>query len=146
VGHNCCQTGHGAGCSNPAIQACVCAVDPFCCDIEWDNICVGEVQGLNCGSCSPPSDDCNSNDVPDECDPDGDNDGLIDDCDPCPNRKPGDVNGDGFTNGGDLLPFVTVLLDPPAASADNRCAADTNADTLANGLDTKSFVGLILAP
>jgi hypothetical protein len=30
------------------------------------------------------SEDCNDNNVPDECEPDGDGDGVIDDCDSCP--------------------------------------------------------------
>lgn len=48
---NCCTTGHGAGCSVPPVQSCVCAADPYCCNNTWDSICVGEVTSLSCGSC-----------------------------------------------------------------------------------------------
>lgn len=40
---NCCETDHGAGCEVEDIEVCVCAADPFCCDIDWDGICVNEV-------------------------------------------------------------------------------------------------------
>jgi hypothetical protein len=37
------------GCNNPSITACVCDVDPFCCNTRWDGICVNEVSSLGCG-------------------------------------------------------------------------------------------------
>jgi hypothetical protein len=89
--------------------------------------------------------DCNGNGVLDACEPSADNDGIPDECDPCPNRRPGDVDGDGFTDNGDVLSFVSVLLDPGAASADDLCAADTNEDTFVDGMDASSFIGLILS-
>ena len=47
-----CCTIHGfPGCSNPTVQACVCAGDPFCCSSEWDSFCVQEVATLGCGGC-----------------------------------------------------------------------------------------------
>jgi subtilisin family serine protease len=48
---SCCQVQPGPGCGDPGIAACVCAVDPYCCNAQWDSICVGEVTGLGCGSC-----------------------------------------------------------------------------------------------
>lgn len=39
---NCFLTGHGPGCDDAVCEATVCAVDSFCCDTEWDSICVGE--------------------------------------------------------------------------------------------------------
>ncbi len=82
--HNCCQTGHGAGCLDPVIEACVCTEDAYCCETEWDETCVIEVTSLSCGTCGgngipdecdiaacegdPACSDCNHNDVPDECD------------------------------------------------------------------------------
>ncbi len=48
-GGNCCTTGHGAGCNVVAIQSCVCAIDPLCCDVNWDGICVNEAQA-DCGA------------------------------------------------------------------------------------------------
>ncbi|MDZ4752981.1 MAG: hypothetical protein SGJ11_00610 [Phycisphaerae bacterium] len=48
--HGCCETGT-MGCDAPAVESCVCAVDPFCCAVEWDQLCVDEVESLGCGSC-----------------------------------------------------------------------------------------------
>jgi hypothetical protein len=74
---------NGCGCSHPLCStgvaltnncnACVgsiCAVDPYCCNISWDSICVGEVRtvcnSLTCaesqGSC--PTTLCNANGFP----------------------------------------------------------------------------------
>ncbi|MCK4658684.1 MAG: tandem-95 repeat protein [Phycisphaerae bacterium] len=50
--HNCCETGHGAGCSAPTIEACVCSLDSYCCDTEWDGVCVDIVEGSGCGVCN----------------------------------------------------------------------------------------------
>ncbi|HRX84001.1 MAG TPA: right-handed parallel beta-helix repeat-containing protein, partial [Phycisphaerae bacterium] len=93
----CCTTGHGAGCSDPEVEACVCAIDSFCCEFDWDSICVEWVTLFECGSCggAPSNDcntngtpddcesyaDCNGNSVPDECDPDCNRNGHPDDCD-----------------------------------------------------------------
>ena len=65
--HDCCTTGHGAGCSDPDIEACVCAADPYCCDGEWDGDCVAAVDAFGCGTCVVAG-DCNGNGVLDECD------------------------------------------------------------------------------
>jgi hypothetical protein len=48
--HGCCEVGT-PGCSDAAIEACVCAIDPFCCESSWDEQCVGEVDLLQCGDC-----------------------------------------------------------------------------------------------
>ena len=40
--HKCNTTGI-PGCSDPGIEAVVCASDPYCCATEWDSICVDEV-------------------------------------------------------------------------------------------------------
>ncbi len=48
---NCCAIDHGTGCENQAVQDCVCAIDAWCCNNAWDNICVTEAQndcGANC--------------------------------------------------------------------------------------------------
>jgi len=34
------------GCSDQTCQDIVCAIDPFCCDTQWDGICAGEAQDL----------------------------------------------------------------------------------------------------
>jgi hypothetical protein len=48
--HSCCETGV-QGCSDAAVEQCVCAVDPFCCATAWDAQCVALVESLGCGSC-----------------------------------------------------------------------------------------------
>jgi hypothetical protein len=48
----CCQNDSGAaGCLDPAIEACVCAEDPFCCNQNWDEECVTQITALSCGTC-----------------------------------------------------------------------------------------------
>jgi hypothetical protein len=48
----CCEQQAGAGCPDTAVEACVCAVDDYCCSVFWDLTCVGQVESLSCGSCS----------------------------------------------------------------------------------------------
>jgi hypothetical protein len=47
----CCVPHPSVGCDDMGVQDCVCAMDPFCCDRGWDNICVEEVDDFMCGSC-----------------------------------------------------------------------------------------------
>lgn len=65
--HDCCVTG-GAGCDDAGVQACVCDSDPFCCEMEWDSVCVGLVGSQLCApSCDPDDDDgpcCTANATP----------------------------------------------------------------------------------
>jgi hypothetical protein len=48
---SCCAAGAGVGCSDPAVEACVCGQDPFCCDTQWDDVCAesADLCGGNCG-------------------------------------------------------------------------------------------------
>jgi hypothetical protein len=51
--HSCCSTG-GPGCTDPECCQAVCMQDPFCCDVQWDVVCLGQVGSL-CGSiCAEP--------------------------------------------------------------------------------------------
>ena len=50
---DCNVPGNGPGCSDPECEAIVCAVDPFCCNTQWDGLCVGEADEL-CEGCAPP--------------------------------------------------------------------------------------------
>ena len=34
-----------------AIESAICAVDPYCCDVAWDEICVDEVSTICGGTC-----------------------------------------------------------------------------------------------
>jgi hypothetical protein len=52
--HDCCTTGT-PGCSDQACCELVCGLDPFCCDVAWDTICVGEAAANGC--CPPPPND-----------------------------------------------------------------------------------------
>ncbi|MCK4659818.1 MAG: DUF4347 domain-containing protein [Phycisphaerae bacterium] len=45
------STDHGSGCSDSGIESCVCSYDPYCCDTEWDNLCVYEAQALGYTVC-----------------------------------------------------------------------------------------------
>ncbi len=65
--------------SDETITACVCAADRYCCLIQWDEVCVSEVDILGCGTCVLTSVDCNTNGIPDECEPDCNGNGTSDD-------------------------------------------------------------------
>ncbi|MFH2009580.1 MAG: hypothetical protein ABI333_23510, partial [bacterium] len=49
--HDCCAVHSTVGCTDAGIEACVCAVDSFCCNTSWDSACVSEVTSLGCGTC-----------------------------------------------------------------------------------------------
>jgi hypothetical protein len=51
---NCCEPDGSAGCEIPEVQDCVCALDAFCCETEWDANCAMEVNSLGCGECTFP--------------------------------------------------------------------------------------------
>ncbi|NUN14271.1 MAG: hypothetical protein HUU55_11630 [Myxococcales bacterium] len=36
------------GCIDTTCQSCVCQLDPFCCEVQWDSLCVQQAQGV-CG-------------------------------------------------------------------------------------------------
>ncbi|MBI3178475.1 MAG: hypothetical protein HYZ27_02365, partial [Deltaproteobacteria bacterium] len=40
------------GCTDTTVEACVCAVDSWCCNVAWDDICVAEVESESCGVCN----------------------------------------------------------------------------------------------
>jgi hypothetical protein len=47
---DCCTSGHGAGCETTICEAAVCACDPFCCDVVWDDACASTGFGGGCGA------------------------------------------------------------------------------------------------
>ena len=51
-GSNCCFPHEGVGCDDPECEALVCALDSFCCDIGWDQLCSDEAADL-CELCTP---------------------------------------------------------------------------------------------
>lgn len=49
------------GCDDAECCAATCAVDPFCCDVQWDEFCAGEFPGLCANSfeqCAPDAGSC----------------------------------------------------------------------------------------
>jgi hypothetical protein len=56
----CCEPSDAPGCTDPAIQVCVCELDAFCCESVWDDICVAEVEEYGCGDCGGVG-DCGDN-------------------------------------------------------------------------------------
>jgi hypothetical protein len=50
-GGACCDAQDGAGCGDASIEACVCADEPFCCDVQWDVVCTVQSVLLGCTTC-----------------------------------------------------------------------------------------------
>jgi hypothetical protein len=51
-GGACCSPGSAPGCADSGVESCVCASDSYCCDTQWDDLCVSEVDSFACGTCS----------------------------------------------------------------------------------------------
>jgi hypothetical protein len=49
---DCCRGLGGHGCADEYVQDCVCAIDPYCCDVAWDEYCVEQVDLHGCGACA----------------------------------------------------------------------------------------------
>ncbi len=49
-GPGCVATPGTTGCGGCGCEECVCAADAYCCDTEWDDVCVGECIN-DCGGC-----------------------------------------------------------------------------------------------
>ncbi len=47
----CCAAHEEAGCTDETIASCVCATDPYCCMVVWDQVCVDEIAQYGCGDC-----------------------------------------------------------------------------------------------
>ena len=45
-----CVEGDGGGCDGCPCEACVCALDPYCCETKWDGACV-QLCVADCGGC-----------------------------------------------------------------------------------------------
>jgi hypothetical protein len=129
------------GCEDPAITDCVCAFDPFCCDIEWDGLCVSSAQnecgldcsvgpecgdgacdpGEDCGSCSEDCGPCTScgNGT---CDPNEDCASCEGDCGACPSC------GDGVCGNTPGEACDTCPSDCGSCCGDGVCDAVTGED------------------
>jgi hypothetical protein len=54
-----CEISHGEpGCDDPACCDVICVIDPFCCDVAWDSICVNEALKLCSAGSSVANDEC----------------------------------------------------------------------------------------
>lgn len=52
----CCEATEQPGCDDDALQACVCALDPYCCETAWDETCVSIATYSDCaGPCAAPT-------------------------------------------------------------------------------------------
>lgn len=51
---NCCVPDGSLGCEVEDVSACVCELDPYCCETAWDENCAQEVNSLGCGECDFP--------------------------------------------------------------------------------------------
>ncbi len=54
---DCCEVNGSPGCDDPGTEGCVCAMDPFCCENTWDQICADEAAN-QCGGCGLAQGDC----------------------------------------------------------------------------------------
>lgn len=48
------------GCGVSTVEACVCAVDPFCCDVQWDSFCSSAVTDVCDFNCTGPPPLCDT--------------------------------------------------------------------------------------
>ncbi|MBL4688702.1 MAG: hypothetical protein JKY37_29205 [Nannocystaceae bacterium] len=47
---DCCEDNNSPGCEDLTVQTCVCDMDSFCCDTEWDDTCAASAED-DCGAC-----------------------------------------------------------------------------------------------
>lgn len=103
---SCCSPGASSGCDDATCEKAVCAIDPFCCDSNWDDLCAIEAAEL-CAVCGGGP-VCNS-----ACPADLDFSGAVDGADIgllfaawAPAGAPAgaceDLDGDGNIDGADL--------------------------------------------
>ena len=53
----CCESSDLPGCADEEIETCVCALDSFCCDTQWDAMCIN-IATASCGAMCPNEGDC----------------------------------------------------------------------------------------
>jgi|GEM_PF-5768456 len=99
--------------------------------------------------------DCDGNNVPDQCDPDTDNDGWIDGCDNCPNidnAAQSDADDDGVGDACDICDGFDDQVDtdgdgtPDGCDDCNRLLGDVSGDLIVDMDDMIDFVAILLDP
>ena len=65
--------------------------------------------------------------------------------DPCDGVLVADMNADTFINGGDVQKFVSTLMNPGSATAQELCAADVSQDSNVDMGDVDPFVNAVLS-
>ncbi len=78
--------------------------------------------------------DCNGNSIPDECEADGDGDGVIDACDPCPLDAADDSDGDGVCDSDDGCPTNPLKIVPGDCGCNNP-EDDSDVDGVSDCVD-----------
>ena len=53
---DCCEDHGGRGCEVEACQTAVCDMDPYCCDTQWEVLCVDQATKLTACGCEAPED------------------------------------------------------------------------------------------
>jgi len=96
---SCCVAHNSPGCANADCCRNVCVIDPYCCDVAWDGICVNETKA-NCTTCAGGTGDLNG-------------DGVVNGVDLAEllsnwGQPGGDVNGDGTTDANDLAILLST--------------------------------------
>ncbi len=158
----CCIDNGSPGCEDEVGEDCVCAADPFCCNVEWDAICADSYE-TTCGGVCTGVEVCDNG-------LDDDGDGFADcddlDCQGTPDcQGPGieanctnglDDDSDGLIDCADFDCFFhPACLVPPEADCDNNVDDDLDglidcsdpdcaADPLCNipGVETNCANGL----
>ncbi len=64
-----CEPSYLPGCGGCPCEACVCGLDPYCCEIAWDEVCVDEC--WQCGGCGCLPNCTNPDGTVKQCGPDG---------------------------------------------------------------------------
>lgn len=65
--NQCCEASGAPGCNDDGVLACVCALDSFCCQVAFDEICVNLALtscGATCSNAGAESDCCAASDAP----------------------------------------------------------------------------------
>jgi len=92
-GNDCCAANTTPGCSDAECCNQICAVDPFCCESAWDQICA-DAAAKGCASCAGVPGDLDGNGTVDSADLSILLNGW--------GTPKGDLNGDGTTDSADL--------------------------------------------